>query len=267
MPTLLELQHAVYRAIVAREDGEAVMHVVADGIAPADRLSIYRNTFLGSLTTALHLSYPAIHRLVGEAFFEGAARIFIAERPPRSAYLNEYGAELPEFLARFPPAGSVPYLPDVAQLEWVVNRALHAPDVEPLDIGRLAELDLADHGRVRFVPHPSVNLVRANYPADAIWRAVLDQDDAALSAIDLAAGPFWLIVERPVAAVEVRRMNEAEWRFTAELCAGHPLKTALKVASEIDAPQSLANHLAAGRFVGFEVTNTPGLPHGMEASS
>jgi NADPH-dependent ferric siderophore reductase len=36
---------------------------------------------------------------------------------------------------------------------------------------------------VRFVPHPSVRLVFVRYPADAIWRAVLAGDDAALSAI------------------------------------------------------------------------------------
>jgi hypothetical protein len=266
VPTLLELQHAVYRAIVARDDREAAMHVRADGIEPTARLSIYRNTFLGSLTTALRLSYPAVHRLVGDAFFEGAARIFIAERPPRSAYLDEYGAEFPEFLARFPAADSVPYLPDVARLEWAVNRALHAADEEPLDIGRLAEFGPVDHERVCFVPHPSVGLVRAYYPADTIWRAVLDRDDAALSAIDLAAGPFWLMIERPAAAVEVHRMSEAEWRFMAELCAGRPLQATLDSSRDIDAPQLLANHLAAGRFIAFKVADSAVAPQRMEAS-
>lgn len=265
VPTLLDLQEAVHRAIVAREDRTAAMHVRADGIEPAARLSIYRNTFFASLTTALRLSYPAIQRLVGDAFFEGAAHIFIAERPPRSAYLNEYGAEFAEFLARFPPAASIPYVSDVARLEWAVNRALHAPDGEPLAIGRLAELDAAEHERVCLVPHPSVGLVHTNYPADAIWRAVLEQDDARLSAIDLAAGPAWLIVERP-AAVEVRRLSEPEWRFMAELCAGHPLQAILDSNPDIDAPQSLANHLAAGRFIAFKIAASAVAPQRVEAS-
>jgi len=39
------------------------------------------------------------------------------------------------------------------------------------------------------VPHPSVALVAADHPVDAIWRAVLSQDDAAMAAINLTTGP------------------------------------------------------------------------------
>jgi hypothetical protein len=251
VPTLLELQNAVGRAIVARENDDAVAHIIADGIAPDARLSIYRNTFIDSLTTALRLAYPVIHRLVGAEFFQGAAEIFVGERPPRSAYLDEYGAEFPDFLAHFEPAASLAYLPDVARLEWVVNRALHATDTEALEVTRLAAVDAVDHDRVRFTPHPAVSLIRADSPVDTIWRAVLEQDNTALAAIDLAAGPVWLIVQRQGAEVEVQRMSEAAWRFTAELCAGQPLQTALEAAPGIDAPASLAEHLSAGRFVDF----------------
>jgi hypothetical protein len=104
MPTLLELQRDVYRGLVAGEDGPCAAHIVADGIAGAARLSVYRNTFIGNLTTALRLVYPAIYRLVGAPFFESAARLFIEEQPPQSAWLDEYGAGFAEFLAGFAPA-------------------------------------------------------------------------------------------------------------------------------------------------------------------
>ena len=266
MPTLLDLQHAVCRAIVAGENRDAATHVIADGIDPGARLSIYRNTFLTSLTAALRLSYPAVHRLVGDAFFEGAAPIFIAERPPRSAYLDEYGADFPEFLARFPPAASVPYLPDVARLEWAVNRALHAPDAKPLDVARLAGFGLDDPARFCFAPHPSVGLLRTDYPSDKIWLAVLERDDRALAAIDLAAGPAWLLVERAETRVEVHRMSEPEWRFMAALCSGRALEAALDSRPDIDAPQLLANHLAAGRFIAFEAAGPTAASQRMEAS-
>src|SRR5713101_4836442 len=148
MPTLLELQRAVHRSLVARDDGAVVRHILADGIAPEARLNIYRNTFIGALTTALRLSFPAAHRLVGSEFFESAAGIFIEEEPPRTAYLDEYGEAFPEFLSRFAPAASLAYLSGVARLEWAMSRALHAPDVEPLDVSRLSAIDPGDHGRV-----------------------------------------------------------------------------------------------------------------------
>src|SRR5260370_23822662 len=107
------------------DEGDAAAYVRVGGVSAADRLSIYRNTLYGTLTNALRLSYPAVHRLVGAEFFEASAQKFIEDEPPRGAYLDDYGAGFPDFLARFPAAASVPYLPDVARLEWAVSRALH----------------------------------------------------------------------------------------------------------------------------------------------
>lgn len=252
-PTLLELQRAVYRSLAQGADDADSVPVIPDRMNPAERLSIYRNTFRSVLTKALRLSYPAIHRLVGAEFFEAAARGFIEEQPPQSAYLDEYGADFSEFLEQFPPAVTLSYLPDVARLEWAVNRALHAPDEAPLDVGRLAELKEADRGRVCFTPHPSLALIRADAPADLIWRAVLEQDDAALAAIDLTAGPVWLLVQRSAAGVSVTRMSETAWRFTAGLRAGRPLHLVIDEAPGVEAEALLADHLAAGRFIGFSL--------------
>lgn len=251
MPSLREVQQAIRTSVVQRDDTLAATFVVDDELSPEERLAVYRNTFASNLANALRLSFPAIYRLVGAEFFESAAQIFAHERPPRSAYLDEYGAEFPAFLASFPPSALFAYLPDVARLEWAVTRALHSPDAESLDVARLAELAPSDHDRVRFAPHPSVTLVRAGYPVDAIWRAVLAQDDAALAAIDLAAGPEWLIVQRLVTGVDVTRIDEPAWRFAADVFGGQPLGLALLAADGVDASTLLAQHMAAGRFTAF----------------
>src|SRR5437879_3127718 len=137
-----------------------------------------------SRSSALRLSYPAVYRLVGAEFFEGAARIFIEAHPPKRACLDDYGEKFAEFLSDFEPAASLAYLPEVARLEWAVNRALHASDVEPLDPRRLAALAEAERARVSFVPHPSVSLLRVHHPADLVRRAVLAEDDDRLSGLD-----------------------------------------------------------------------------------
>jgi hypothetical protein len=251
-PSLLELQRAMRASLVARDSGVCA-HVVERDIDAGERLGIYRNTFASVLTTALRLSYPAVHRLVGADFYEGAARSFIERHPPRCACLDDYGSEFPDFLSGFAPASSLPYLPDVARLEWAVNRALHAADAEPLDVRCLAALGEAEQARVTFVPHPSLAFVHVRHPADEIWRAVLGEDDAALSAIDPAASSAWLLVQRLPAGIKVRRMSESAWRFTAALCAGQPIAAALAEAGNIDAPALLAEHLAAGRFADFSL--------------
>jgi hypothetical protein len=253
VPALRELQRAVYRSLVAHDD-DADAYIRADGVAAAARLCIYRNTFIGTLTNALRLSYPAVHRLVGAGFFETSARTFIEGEPPRGAYLNEYGAAFPDFLARFAAATSVPYLADVARLEWAVNCALHAPDAAPLDVRALSAVAQANHGRIRFVPHPSLSPIQASYPADSIWRAVLERDDTALRAVDLGDAPIWLLIQRLATGIDVRRLNESAWRCTSALCAGQALGEALELASDIDVSTLLAEHLVTGRFIAFRVT-------------
>lgn len=253
MSMLLETQRAIYRSLVESDDGAAAQHVVADGLAPAARLNIHRNTFVATLTTALQLSFPAVHRVVGAEFFESAARIFIEGAPPQSAYLDEYGADFADFLDGFPPVASLPYLPGLARLEWAVSRALHAPDVEAVAIAGLSAVPLECHGRITFEPHPSVGLVAANYPVDQIWGAVLAQDDAAMAAVDLDSGPVALLVERRESDVDVTRMDESAWQFMTMLCARRQLQDAMDTVPDLDVATTLAEHLTSGRFVDVAV--------------
>lgn len=155
LPSLLDLQHAFANALRNAGDGRASSSVTAGALAPQDRVGIYRNTSTATLVAALRLSYPAVQALVGPEFFEGTARLFIEAEPPRSAWLDAYGEGYPVFLARLPEAAAIPYVPDVARLDWAVNSVLHAPDAMPLDLGRLAELDMAVAGEICFVAHPA----------------------------------------------------------------------------------------------------------------
>jgi hypothetical protein len=257
-PSLLELQR-LFAAGLAAGGGDgaapgACAHVIAAGMDPAERLAIYRNTSVSALTAALRLNYPAVRALVGDDFFEAAARAFVGQSPAASARLDDYGAGFGAFLSRFDPAASLPYLSGVAELEWAVSRALHAPDAAPLDLARLGRVPPHAQGRLRLNAHPALALVRADAPVDAIWHAALDGSDAALAAIDLRDGPVHLLVERRGASVGIERLQEGAWRFTAALCAAAPLAQALRDNPGCAAEQVLARHLAAGRFIDFELS-------------
>lgn len=254
MIPLLDLQNAMRRGLLGPDDGMALAHIVADGIAAEARLNIYRNGVIGALTKALRLSFPAVDRLVGSAFFESASRIFIESEPPHCAWLGAYGSDFPRFLGQFAPAATLPYLPEVARLEWVVSQAVHAPDAAPLNTTALSAVDPALQGRIAFVPHPSIGLVEAEYPVDAIWRAVLDGDDAAMSALDLSSGPVRLLIQRGPNGIVVIRCERTAWRFAQDLMTGCPLESAFLGMQETEATILLAAHLAAGRFSGFTVT-------------
>ncbi|MDH6147086.1 MULTISPECIES: HvfC/BufC family peptide modification chaperone [Paraburkholderia] len=247
-PSLAELQRAMRRSLLEAADEDSAAVVLADGLDPRARLNIYRNTAEGVLVNALQLAFPAVRRLVGADFFEGAVRLFARAAPPRSAWLDEYGELFPAFLAQMSQLSAVPYVVDVARLEWQVNGVLHAPDVMPLDPACLAPLDEDALGSLRLSPHPATQLLHCDAPADAIWRAVLQQDDAALRAIELAAGPVYLLVQRVTEGVDTLRLSVREWHISKALFAGEALDAALACAPEADGFALIGAYLARGCF-------------------
>lgn len=254
MPTLREIQSAVAAYVMGDDGTAAADYVVDDGIIAAPRrLNIHRNNYRGGLAGALRITYPAIDRLVGEQFFDGAAAHFVAGHAPPIAYLNAYGDGFADFLAAFPPAAGIPYLADVARLEWAANCAANAPDAPILDPASLSTLDEADQGRVRFIAHPATRLVEIGYDADVIRRAVMARDEATLAALSPRPDRFWLIVHRMGMEVVTRRLDDREARFTVALLDGQPLGHALSADAVEAEIQLLAEHLSSGRFSGFEL--------------
>lgn len=252
MLTLLDLQSA-FRGYLLDGAGSAGAALLDAALVPPDRLSIYRNTSRTTLIKALRLNFPAVERLVGEEFFAATADAFIMREPPGVAWLDIYGQGFPEFLQSFEPAATLVYLPDVARLERAVGRALHASDLEPLDVARLGSMDASDQAKVRFTSQPSVSLLSSPYPVDAIWRTVLARDDAAMAAIDFGAGAVRLLIERRSGEVEVTRLSESRWTFAEALFSGKQLAAALAAVGDADATAWLADHLVGGHFAGFEL--------------
>lgn len=249
MPSLPEAQRGLRDALLA---GAAVPRWIRGGEQhAAQRLDIYRGTIIGTLVRALRLAYPTVERLVGTEFFDAAAQVFALAHLPQTADLNAYGAGFADFLQEFPACSGLPYLSDVARLDRLVTRALHADDAAPLAAHALAQVDPEQVPTLRFRFHPSVGLLQSQHPVDAIWAAVLSRDDAAMAAIDLQAGPVHLLVERAVGRAVVSRMDPSDWQGTSALAQGRCFGDCLSPGNEAAIANLLAAHLAAHRLVAF----------------
>jgi hypothetical protein len=222
------------------------------GLAPARRFSVHRNNLYASLTDALRARYPATLRLVGEDFFQGAASLFIEVSPPSTPVLIEYGEAFPAFLESFEPARGLPYLADVARLEWLRHAAFHAADRAPLTALGLAAVPPERAGAIVFAFHPSAGLIASPYPIVSIWETNAYDDDVRPIGPELP-GEAALVI-RPELQVAVLRLDPAEYAFAAAVAAGETLAeaTAKAAAHEgFDLGPSLAKLLAAGAFCGF----------------
>jgi hypothetical protein len=223
--------------------------------APRERFAVYRNNVVVGLVSALEARFPATRRIVGEEFFKSAARLFAAAQPPRSPLMMFYGDAFPAFLADFEPAREVPYLADVARLEAARTRAHHAADARPLTRAALVCGLPDDLACMRFILHPSVEIVASEYPIVTIWAMNSGE-------INLAPITDWrgedALVSRPDFDVEVRRLPPGAKTFLQNLAAGNPLGEAAAMALAANASFDLAANLAA-LFAGLaiEMTDQP----------
>jgi hypothetical protein len=254
---LPELQRALRTALLGVPEAQLLACIEDDALSAEERLSIYSNTIAGTLIKALRLNFPAVEKLVGADFFAQCAAAYVQREPPRSAYLNDYGAGLAACVAHDARAATLPYLADVARLEWAVSRALVAERLPAADLGALARVDAARQSRLCFIADPSVTLLALQTPADVIWQAVLAADEAGLAAVHPASALVHLLIERLGADLSVRRLPAAEWSFAQALCAGAPLGVVLAAHPELDVQGQLALHLAEGRLCAWHLGTEP----------
>jgi hypothetical protein len=192
-----------------------------DADEPRDRRArIYRRNVLANLHDALAAAYPVVRRLVGEAFFREAAERFALAFPSRSGDLHRFGSEFAEFLEQYAHARDLPYLPDVARLEWACAESFHAADGEGLDALALQALSEDEAGRVRLRLHPAVRLLESSHPIAAIWHANQPGKDGTPARV---AGADQVLVHRQDFAVHVRALGPAEWELLRAIERGETL--------------------------------------------
>jgi uncharacterized protein len=207
MPSLLEQQREFAAALLAPA-------------ASSPRMAVYRANVHANWSGALAGAYPVARRIIGEAFFDAMTRDYARAFPSTSGDLHEYGARLALFLTAYAEAQDLPYLPDVARLEWLAHRAHYAADAAPFDLSRPTEVRLA----------PACALLESHWPLARIWEAHQEGGDPA--AVDLQAGPDRVLVRRKGWRVTVSTLRPGEHRFLERLGAG--LGAALEEAVAAD---------------------------------
>lgn len=249
MLPLAEFQGRVRDALLQGTLDSVAGHVASDPatltpLEPAERLEIHANNVLITLADALAANFPVTACVTGADFFTAAATAFVRAHPPRIRSLIAYGAGFPDFVAGFRGASSLPYLGDIARLDWACTTAYHGPEATPVSVADLAAIPESAWPAARFRFHPTVALLRSAFPIDAIWRA---HQGAAPEdwTIDLGAGPAHVIVARPQATVEVMSVPAGIFALVMSLMSGAPLSTACECAADSDPAFDPTTALAA----------------------
>jgi hypothetical protein len=246
MPDLAQLQAEMTAAILAGDRSS-----LAPNLTHADRLSIYRNNTFISLSAALKATFPVTVKLADERFFGFAAHRFIAAHPPREARLSVYGAEFPAFLRRFAPCRGFPLIAAMAQLEWAIAEALHAPDEQALPAGELTSLASARSLELQ----PSLRFVLARYPLLDVWRS--HRSDRPEVHAPLKRKTSRILLHRRGDDIHFAELDAARFAFLRRLALGHDLEAAATGALLRDPLFDLAGEIVSlirgGLVIGLHV--------------
>lgn len=234
-----------------------------NGSDPGVRFAVHRNNVVHSLVAVLADTFPVVRELVGDEFFGAMARLYVVEHPPTSPLMHRYGAGLPAWIADFEPATALPYLSDIARLEWSRLCAFHAADAEPIEARALMALMQAPDRLVgaSLALHPSLAIVRSPHPVVSLWSAhQLDHAarDERLSKVRMDSAEAALIFRDPSDDALVLELPVADAELTAAIAAGAPLGAAQGAHPQADLVRALSLLLRHGLVTG--VGDPPSAP-------
>ncbi len=233
-----------------------------NGSDVAPRLAVYRNNVVSSLVDALADTFPVVQELVGVEFFRAMTAVFVRWSPPRTRILAQYGHALADFIAAFEPARSVPYLADMARLEFARVQAYHAADAPAVTSETVALALASDErmGELRLSCHSSVAVVRSHYAVVSLWAAHQGQGD--IEAVDTDAGEDALVLREGL-DVLVLRLPPGAAEFVSAIQRGDDLGNAAGLAAAAALDFDLSAILAL--LLGHGALTTIHLPQRLDA--
>ena len=244
MTALAEQQQALLNALFAwpADVAEASLLRLAEGVGsrPGRGLQAYQANGHALAERALQSAYPVLAQLMGQDGFADLARAFWHAKPPQRGDIAQWGGGLPEFVRQSAQLHEVPYLGDVAGLEWALHQSATAAD-GAAELGSLALLTQHEPQTLSFDCVPGWCVVRSRWPVVSIWQAHQEGgpafDDVATLVRQQVAedAVVWRSGFKPL----VRQVLPGETALLDAIQSGHSLTSALAMADDLDFSQWL----------------------------
>jgi len=233
MLSLHEMQTGFAAALFDPSASRQAPRIRADGISPAVRLGFYRTNVFENYRKALRLTYPAVEKLVGAGFFGRLAEEYIRQYPSHSGDVGRQGEQFAEFLRHHACAEQLPYLADVARLEWCIEESFNEQDAQSLPLQRFASVPEEHYQHLRFLLAPSCRLMSSDFPVNHIWE-ICQAARADEPNVDLNEGGVDLLIRRDGFSVTVEALRPGEFTMLVALSIGCIFSEAYDHAHGVD---------------------------------
>jgi hypothetical protein len=214
---------------------------------PLSRMKIYHHNTILALADLLADFFPVLKLLVGDNFFRKLARDYSQLNPQPTGNRITFGAHFPEFVATYKGLESLPYLSDVARLEWAYFQCALALDAVPLGFDDLQQA-LEANPEFALALHPSVQIITQSYNALEIWQA---HQETPIETVSLQHKPHSLLVWRNVENnVFFQSVNQSLLSLLVSVRQGDSLINIISnLSQDSDIQQIFASAMAQGLFI------------------
>nr|WP_319535793.1 DNA-binding domain-containing protein [uncultured Vibrio sp.] len=177
---LATLQSQFAKALHYQASGEEC-DIAGDFFSADERIQIYRNNFIISLSEVLSATYPMVEALVGEVCFAQIARQHVLNHPLEEGRVAHYGESFYDTIKLFENVTSqVPYSPEVARFEWEMDLTRQAqreqlPTTELTPLNKLAEINTDQQPQLIFHVHNGVRSFESRYAVFDLFTAIQRQ--------------------------------------------------------------------------------------------
>jgi hypothetical protein len=168
-----------------------------DRLSAQDRFAIYQNSMRGTALKRLKNIYPVCAKIVGDDFFQWMVNKYFT-------YEDHHGENFATFIKNFSPAESVPYLCDVAKLEWYYHIIYYAVDFIPGQHFSFNEESI-------FTLHPSANLLFSIYPVHLIWEMNVNPEQDCV--VEVKEDKYYYFIYRHFYERRIVTLNFIDWQI------------------------------------------------------
>lgn len=253
MLSLKEIQNAMASSILTKKNDDRLLTAIEGGnLTAVDRLQVHQNNFRYTLSSSLMGIFPVIKAFVGADWLEAALKKFVVAHPPVSACLVEYGKFFSDFLMDFEPAQEMPYLTDIASLEWAIHKCQNGIDEESFVFDETDKKDMVQLDNLDLKIIAAHAIVNSSFPLIDLWQLGMGFEPE--EEIDLNRGGGIIFLGKINGEVKLFPISNEEKNFFSALAQGQTLRNSVESVSWIfeegSTKSRILTYINSGFFAG-----------------
>ncbi len=181
------------------------------------RVNIYQNNTFEALKETLRSTFPVCKALVGDKYFSQLATAHVHREFLKTPNLDDYGETfaqtLHDLISSHHELHALPYLSDVATLEWLLHHSYYAKDRQIFDFHAFSVLNGEEQNNVSFKLADDICLMNSQYPVYDIWLSHQTQKNNLIKLAFNEQKQYFIAISRTRFYPKAMLLKESDYRL------------------------------------------------------